>query len=116
MEPVTGVILLRCRATRLVDEGFPGWVEVVLRDAHGRMWTMVDKCPIFGDADLGPETVFPVEVTLECRTLDFIAEGRPGGVVKVSTDPHHVAAEDGTDEFDVLPEQLLIVGGGPQGP
>ncbi|MFG3091354.1 hypothetical protein ACGGAI_27395 [Streptomyces antibioticus] len=103
------MILLRCRATRLVDEGFPGWVEVVLRDAHGRVWTIVDKGPVFGGAGLGPETGFPVEVTLE---------GTPTGVaglVRVSTDPHHVAAEDGTDEFEVFPEQLLIVGGGPQG-
>ncbi|MFE8017092.1 hypothetical protein [Streptomyces antibioticus] len=105
------MILLRCRAIRLVDEGFPGWVEVVLRDARGRVWTIVDKCPVFGGAGLGPETVFPVEVTLECRPLGFIAEGRTGGLVRVSTDPHHVAAEDGTDEFEVFPEQLLVVGG-----
>ncbi|MDX3236989.1 hypothetical protein PV392_15150 [Streptomyces sp. ME03-5709C] len=101
------MIPLRCLATRLVDDDFPGWVEVTLIDAHDRAWTIIDKCPIFGGPDLGPDTTYPVEITVDCRVLDPLADLTAGGVVKVCTDPHSVAAIDGTDEFDIKTDHLL---------
>ncbi|WP_431948216.1 hypothetical protein [Actinacidiphila sp. bgisy167] len=94
-------------ATRLTDDDFPGWVEVTLTDAHDRAWTIIDKCPIFGGPDHGPDTTYPVEVTVDCRVLAPFTDLTAGGVVKVSTDPHSVAAVDGTDEFDVRTDDLL---------
>jgi hypothetical protein len=31
--------------TKFVDAAQPGWVECVLRDAHGVAWTFVEKVP-----------------------------------------------------------------------
>lgn len=57
---------LRCEAVRWVDdEPFPGIVEVQFVDSAGQRWSLIDKSSIFARfAELTPDAVYPVEVTV----------------------------------------------------
>ncbi|MFE4976777.1 hypothetical protein ACFRAR_32330 [Kitasatospora sp. NPDC056651] len=102
------VVDLRCEAVRWVDDGFPGCLEVRFTDAEGRTWTLFEKWPIFGvPIDLGPGSVYPVEVTVGCVILEDAGSGEADGIVTVSTSPHGVATPDGREEFRVRRDQLI---------
>jgi hypothetical protein len=66
------VVRVRCEAIRWVaDEPQPGLVEVVLTDAAGEVWSLIDKAPIF-DADgvLRSEANFPIAVLIACNLIE----------------------------------------------
>ena len=94
--------LLKCEAIRWVsDEPQPGWIEVQMTDASGRMWRFFDKPPMFeGDIPLQPTSPYPVAAAIAVRIVE------EGEVLTVSTDPHHVESEDGESTFRVLPSAV----------
>ncbi|MFD3417670.1 hypothetical protein [Streptomyces decoyicus] len=100
---------LLCEAVRWVDdEPWPGVVEAQFTDAAGRCWSLVDKAPIFAAmGELGPDSAYPVEVTVAC----VVAEGHGllenDEVVTVSTSPHGVMTPCGREEFSVRWDQLI---------
>lgn len=59
-----GVMMVRCEAVRWVsDEPLPGIVEVVLTDADGTRWSLVDKAPVFDSVGvLLPTADYPMSV------------------------------------------------------
>ncbi|MFJ3221580.1 hypothetical protein ACIPLC_37410 [Kitasatospora sp. NPDC086801] len=90
------------------DETWPGVVEVQFTDAAGRRWSLVDKAPIFAAADeLGPDSVFPVEVTVACVVAEGHGLSEGSRVVTISTSPHGVTTLDGREEFTVSWHQLI---------
>ncbi|SEQ16435.1 hypothetical protein SAMN05216188_102264 [Lentzea xinjiangensis] len=92
-----------CQAVRWLDDEFPGTLEVRLTDAHGTVWSLVDKAPVFIDPSLTPEVVLPVDVEVACEVVRVDGES-----VTVSTArPWGVATADGFDEFRVTLHQLV---------
>ncbi|MGW9433397.1 hypothetical protein ACWHA1_36460 [Streptomyces decoyicus] len=90
------------------DEPWPGVVEAQFTDAAGRCWSLVDKAPIFAAmGELGPDSAYPVEVTVAC----VVAEGHGllenDEVVTVSTSPHGVMTLCGRAEFSMRWDQLI---------
>ncbi|MFG1808292.1 hypothetical protein [Streptomyces sp. NPDC049040] len=89
------------------DEPWPGVVEVQFTDAAGRRWSLFDKAPVFAaTAELGPDSSYPVEVTVAC----VVAQGHgllEDEVVTVSISPHGVTTPDGREEFAVRQDQLI---------
>lgn len=78
------------------DEPWPGTVEVQFTDAVSRRWSLLDKAPVVAAAgELGPDSAYPVKVTVAC----VVAEGHDlapdAVVVTVSTSPHGVTTPDG---------------------
>ncbi|MFJ3963125.1 hypothetical protein [Streptomyces sp. NPDC090036] len=102
------MVELRAEAVRWVDdEPFPGVVEVRFTDAAGRRWSLVDKAPVFdAQGALGPDSAYPLEVSVACVIIGSARLQEDGEVVTVSTTPHGVAATDGRDEFTVRCDQL----------
>ncbi|NUS15663.1 MAG: hypothetical protein HOY69_30430 [Streptomyces sp.] len=103
------MLALRCEAVRWVDdEPWPGVVEVRFTDAAGRRWSLVDKAPIFAaTGELGPDTSYPVEVTVACAVAEGHGLAGDDEVVTVSTSVHGVTTPDGHQEFTVWPGQLI---------
>ncbi|WP_329611825.1 hypothetical protein [Kitasatospora herbaricolor] len=90
------------------DEPWPGVVEVQFTDAAGRCWSLVDKAPIFAAmGELGPDSAYPVEVTVACAVAGGHGLPENDEVVTVSTSPHGVTTPDGREEFTVRQDQLI---------
>src|ERR1700677_1887837 len=88
---------VRCRVVRWVaDEPQPGLVEAQLTDADGRVWSLIDKEPIFCRDPVSRETVFPVPAVIRCRVL--ARKIRPDGQEIVTID---TANPDGVDSDGV---------------
>ncbi|GGW12928.1 hypothetical protein GCM10018980_06600 [Streptomyces capoamus] len=100
---------LRCEAVRWVDdEPFPGIVEVQFVDAAGRRRSSIDKSSVFARfAELTPESVYPIEVTVACEVQGDIEATSGDGVVTVSTCPDGVTTPDGRDTFAVHRSRLI---------
>ncbi|MFJ9547762.1 hypothetical protein [Streptomyces erythrochromogenes] len=83
-------------------------VEVQFTDAAGRRWSLFDKAPIFAAlGELGPDTSYPVEVTVACAVAEGDGPGGDDEVVTVSTLPHGVTTPDGRQEFTVRRDRLI---------
>jgi hypothetical protein len=57
--------------------------------------------------ELGPDSAYPVKVTVACTVADD--HGLPKGdeVVTISTSPHGVTTPNGREEFTVRRDQLI---------
>ncbi|MFD3537343.1 hypothetical protein [Streptomyces sp. NPDC058664] len=90
------------------DEPWPGVVEVQFTDAAGQRWSLLDKPPIFAaTGELGPDTSYPVEVTVACAVAEGHGPAGDNEVVTVSTSPDGVTTPDGLEEFTVRRKQLI---------
>ncbi|MFJ4092951.1 hypothetical protein ACIPYS_15325 [Kitasatospora sp. NPDC089913] len=90
------------------DELWPGVVEVQFTDAAERRWSLFDKAPIFAAmGELGPDTSYPVEVTVACAVVEGDGLAWDDEVVTVSNSRHGVTTPDGLDEFTVRRDQLI---------
>jgi hypothetical protein len=93
--------------TRFVDASFPGFVECMLTDAVGTIWTFVEKVPMVTNADLDSDSSYPQPAIIACKVM-----GRrcgPDGSELVSVDtsyPWGIASTTGETRFEVRPEQV----------
>ncbi|KAB2350704.1 hypothetical protein [Actinomadura rudentiformis] len=102
--------LLLAEAIRWVDRsGYPDVVEVVFEDADGRQHSIIDKTPLFWDADdePDPDAELPVPVYLDVVLLE---RDLPGGRVRVAID-HRSVNDEGYAEFIVPADLISQVGG-----
>jgi hypothetical protein len=99
--------LLVAEAVALVDDHFPGWLQVAFTDAAGQRWTVVDKVPVFTEAGISAQTLFPVPVMIGC-TVIAVNSTALGDYPKVtvSTAVDAVAAQGDVDVFTVVADQL----------
>jgi hypothetical protein len=66
---------VRAEVVQWVDNEWPGWVEVHLREADGTVVSLVDKGPDFDDGDrliLG--TTLPADVGIPCEVLGWAVD------------------------------------------
>lgn len=104
-DPRPSAALLVAEAIRWVDRsGYPDVVEVVFADADGEQHSIIDKTPLFWDADdePGPHAEFPVPVYLDAVLLE---RDLPGDRVRVAID-HRSVNDAGYAEFIVSAHQL----------
>lgn len=57
--------------------------------------------------ELGPDLVYPVEVSVSCVVAEARGLPQDNEVVTVSTSPHGVSTPDGHEEFTVWSDQLI---------
>jgi hypothetical protein len=90
---------LRVHIVRFVDvEPQPGIVESQFRDARGKVHSIIDKIPIFTNADLKSDSDYPQPGFIECRVLERI-EGRGRNVARITIEPYHIEWTDEESEF-----------------
>ncbi|MFJ7243641.1 hypothetical protein ACIQWA_03235 [Kitasatospora sp. NPDC098652] len=83
-------------------------VEVPFTDAGWRRWSLFDKAPIFAAmGKIGPDTSYPVEVTVACAVAESNDLVGDDEFVTVSTSVYGVATPEGLEEFTVRPDQLI---------
>ena len=93
--------------TRYVDASFPGWVELVLRDARGAAWTFIEKVPVVSTESLTESSSFPRAGTIACEVVPTSSEAAGSGLVEIDTSrPLGIEAKDGTTRFLVRDSQL----------
>ncbi|WP_134728442.1 hypothetical protein [Amycolatopsis nivea] len=61
-------------ATRVVDDEFPGWVEVRFPEADGIERALVEKLPMLAD-DLTTASTYPAPVRIPCRVVKTEDDG-----------------------------------------
>ncbi|MER5702792.1 MULTISPECIES: hypothetical protein [unclassified Micromonospora] len=88
-------------AVRWIDEDWPGWVEVHLNEADGTVVSLIDKVPVFDDADrLAPGVEFPVGLEFPCDVLEW-ARDQVGNRLAVIRLHFSVEDENGRTIFTV---------------
>lgn len=96
---------VRVEIRRYVRDDFPGWVECVFADAHGRDWAFVEKVPVISTDPLDAKSHSPLQGFIGCEVI-----GRRAEVVVIdTTTPWGVEAVSGETRFEVRPEQLVEV-------
>jgi hypothetical protein len=109
---------VRVIISRWVDDAQPGWVECQFTDAHGCVWSFVEKLPVVTPADLDASSRYPQPGVIACQVVGRGREPIGREVVSIDTStPWHVESTSGQTRFDVLPEQLMEFDwGGAAGP
>lgn len=90
------VAVVGCQVVRWVaDEPQPGLVEAQLTDSDGRLWSFIDKVPVFL-SEGGRPARFPATAAIRCQIIQ--REILPGGreVIVIDT-----ASPDGVDSNGV---------------
>jgi hypothetical protein len=88
---------VECQVVRWVaEEPQPGLVEARMVDADGRVWSFIDKEPIFCKQLVTRSTRFPVAAIIRCEVVghELLADGRE---VVESHNAELVLVGDGTD-------------------
>jgi len=94
--------------TRFVDSAQPGWVECVLRDAHGVTRTFVEKVPVVTTESLSELSTYPRRGLLACEVVTGQAMNDGSPLVQIDTSrPWGIESTDGTTKFMIRREQLL---------
>lgn len=99
---------VRVAITKFVDSGQPGWVECVLRDAHGVAWTFVEKVPVVTTENLSASSAYPRTGAIACEVVGGLPSAAASALVQIETArPWGIEASDGTTQFTIQVEQLL---------
>jgi hypothetical protein len=94
---------VRVQIVRFVDGAFPGFVERELVDAHGRVWSFVEKGPVVTADYLTARDSYPRPGVIACEVL-----GRTGRTVRIDTArPWCVESAEGETRFEV-PQGAVI--------
>lgn len=67
------VIKVRARVVGWVSDDFPGWLEVIVRDASGEEHRIVDKLPVLTSLPIGPGSPLPPELWLHADMIQASA-------------------------------------------
>lgn len=90
---------------RLVDDGFPGWVECQFTDAAGSLHTIVDKYPLLTPEILEPGSQYPQPGAIPCEVLSNIDDSGGGELVNIRMPG--IESTVSLSEFVVLRQQLV---------
>lgn len=89
------------------DGGYPDWLRIELTDAHGCVWTIVEKVPVVTAEDLTSESGYPRPILLDAWEINRrqIA-GRETVVARLD---YHVESSDESrqSEFEMRPESIV---------
>jgi hypothetical protein len=92
---------------RYVDASQPGWVECQFHDAAGQLWKIVEKVPVVTDEEISDSTELPTHGIVHCVEISRRNDESGRQLVAIDTElPFDIEATDGTQNFEVLPDQL----------
>ena len=88
---------------RFIDPAQPGWFKCVLRDAADRDWTLADKVPIFTEAPLDAQSVYPQPGVVACEIVRQWTDesGRARCVIDTER-PLGVSTKNGETQLEVF--------------
>jgi hypothetical protein len=96
-----------CELVRWVnDEPQPGLVEAQLVDSAGRLWSFIDKAPIFSAEAIAAWSTFPIAAAIRCEVIGQDTADDGSEVVVVTTERPDGVDSDGVTEFRV-PARLV---------
>lgn len=87
---------VRVTPVRWVEDDWPGWIEVELTDAVGRVHHIVDKVPVLTKLDLVRSATLPCELWIAAAL-----EMWQGATVTVTL-AHNVVSAEGLGRFTVV--------------
>jgi hypothetical protein len=107
------VLGIKVTITRyLSDEPQPGIVECQLVDAHGRLWSFVEKSAIVSAGLLHALTAYPQPGMIAGEVIERSRNPEGRDVIRINTEqPYGVMSVDGTAQFDVFAEFVQEIGG-----
>lgn len=88
---------LAVQIVRLVQDGFPGWVECQFNDAAGRVHTVVDKVPVLTTEVLDADSQYPRPGEIQYEVLGRTRDIARGKVVHITTPG--IESTEGLSEF-----------------
>ena len=92
---------------KVIDEGFPGWVECLLKDANGRTWTFHEKIPVVTAEDIWTDSCFPIRGVVGCEVTGRKTDSLGRAILTVdSRTPWGIESIEGNTIFDVFAEQI----------
>lgn len=92
---------------RVIDEGFPGFVECVFVDAHGQEHTIVEKAPVVSTREVSASSTFPLLGTVACEVILERADETGRVLLQVDTArPHGIESASGQTKFELLAQQV----------
>jgi hypothetical protein len=100
------VYYVRTEAVRWIDDGWPGLVEVHLRETNGTVAAIVDKVPVLVDGDRLPEGAeLPVEIGIPCDVVAWTLDetGNRCAAVRLH---HSIQDEHGRGTFVVSESEV----------
>jgi hypothetical protein len=98
---------VKVEIVRFVDEHQPGFVEVALVDAAGRLHTFIEKAPVVTEENLWSDSKYPCSGVIPCRVIGDAGHER----VRISTDqPCGVESVEGEIHFVVARSKLCFAG------
>lgn len=85
----------------MADEPQPGLVEAQLTDSDGRLWSFIDKEPIFCPERVGRQARFPVAGAIRCQVIgrEILRDGPE--VISIDTGSPDGIDSDGITIFRV---------------
>ncbi|MDQ0372059.1 hypothetical protein [Cellulomonas humilata] len=86
---------------RWASDDFPGWIQAVVLDAHGRRHQIVEKVPVLTSLVITADSSLPIEFWLSAEM-----ESIRGDEVAVSFS-HGVATTDGVKELTISSADVL---------
>ena len=103
---VDDTVYVRAQVVRWVsDEPIPGIVEVQLIDGSGKVWTFVDKYPMFiATGSLSPTSDYPTPLEIACTVVERNSER----VIVSTALPYGIETVDGVSDFTLAPSQILV--------
>ena len=95
---------------RVVDDGFPTFVECVLVDADGQEHHFVEKLPVVGGLpELSFDRIFTQPGHIGCVVRDEWTDERGRELVRIDTlEPWGIESAAGETCFTVLRDQLML--------
>jgi hypothetical protein len=98
---------IQVQITRFVDDYQPGIVECQFADAHGRVWSFVEKLPYVTAADLWHDSEYPQPGTIRCEIVDRRRESGMEIVVVDTERPDYVESVEGVSRFEIHADILV---------
>jgi hypothetical protein len=99
---------VRVQIVRLVDDDFPGFIECQFIDAHGRLWSFIEKVPVVTEAYLDAGSTYPQTGVIACEEVGRFLNGSGREIVRIDTDrPWGVESIEGITRFEIPVESLV---------
>lgn len=101
------MVCILVEIVRYADDSQPGWVECHLNDAHGRLWSFVEKVPMVTEADLNASSTYPQPGIIACEVIERRQDGGREVVIVNTNLPWSIEATTGETRFEIGTEQLI---------
>jgi hypothetical protein len=101
---------LHVSIARWTDDSQPGWVECLLTDARGKVWSFLEKAPVVSAEDLDARSSYPRSGLIACRVVERWIDEAGREMLRVDTStPWGIEATSGETRFEVFAPQVVDI-------